>query len=961
MISHRFVVLVVMLLVSEVTDVRAERPTEEWLRGSGEKLQVRLQGEVLLPDGQSASEFKLRGGLNTSGAMLPLEPTIDNHRFEVWFPVNRTRWYSMWLSVSDRNCLGYVKLGDYELRQAALDGVTLTLQSPTRKLNVKVTDQGVPVADAFVKAELGYGIDLRTRTDADGNASFGLLPEQTPNRLTAWTEAFRVGGFSFSRKPARDPNADQHEVELSRCRNQKLRFVDEQGAPVPGITFVMQMATAPPNYNYIGTNEHSTMTTDDAGEVMYPWFPDWEGQHFYVELHTDQWVCDGEPKIGSDGAAVFQLKKSKFADRKHVPGRVASANTGGGGFFVTLRSFQGEREGHSDILSTFTDPDGTFFLNVLPDATYCAWPLDAKWVGTITDLVPYRSATEEVTSPELEVTSGQQLEVMATVGPNKKPYSNLSIHFRRVHSFTWDKDGQERHGTSGPQWWATTNENGVATTSTLPGELIVSAYTPLWSTKEKVDVSSAEPAVVRLHREVEGKRLVTGRLILSDGLPSTLENATIAIGSIDGNTDDQQEMTVHDDGSFSFETQATEVGLFGYTHDGRAAGAIVVNDFDSPVQLQLLSTLDYHGQLLGDADRPLVEHRVQAVIRMEAERDYDAPFLKSFEATRFQTKTDALGNFTFPGLPRQMKVSLFADAIDGSDNVKWLDEVYLEPNEPRPRAISRLLKTTTAVETPLAQRYERTLRDGSIMGFRTMIITSGASEAVTEFVNRNFVDHHTNEQISRFMQLTISGSAEDLSAADLGFLKEKKWPLASQDRVFACAIDASGNELGRIDLEISQDGAADRAAEFVNQYAPPQLDAEQKWKKAFDEAKKSDRKVWACIGGRYCGPCFRLARWQDDHRDMLAQDYVMLKIDDFHDQNGRQVAEHLTRGRQHGIPFHAIFDVDGEMLIDSAGPLGNIGHPSGYEGKKYLRKMLLETRQRLTDAAIDQLVDSLSD
>jgi hypothetical protein len=173
--------------------------------------------------------------------------------------------------------------------------------------------------------------------------------------------------------------------------------------------------------------------------------------------------------------------------------------------------------------------------------------------------------------------------------------------------------------------------------------------------------------------------------------------------------------------------------------------------------------------------------------------------------------------------------------------------------------------------------------------------------------------------------------------------------------------NTQGNEVGRIDLEISQDGAADRAAEFVNQYAPPQLDAEQKWKKAFDEAKKSDRKVWACIGGRYCGPCFRLARWQDDHRDMLAQDYVMLKIDDFHDQNGRQVAEHLTRGRQHGIPFHAIFDIDGEMLIDSAGPLGNIGHPSGYEGKKYLRKMLLETRQRLTDAAIDQLVDSLSD
>jgi hypothetical protein len=49
------------------------------------------------------------------------------------------------------------------------------------------------------------------------------------------------------------------------------------------------------------------------------------------------------------------------------------------------------------------------------------------------------------------------------------------------------------------------------------------------------------------------------------------------------------------------------------------------------------------------------------------------------------------------------------------------------------------------------------------------------------------------------------------------------------------------------------------------------------------------------------------------------------------------------------------------LLIDSAGPLGNIGHPSSFEGKKHLRKMLLETRRNLTDVEIDQLVESLGD
>ena len=44
------------------------------------------------------------------------------------------------------------------------------------------------------------------------------------------------------------------------------------------------------------------------------------------------------------------------------------------------------------------------------------------------------------------------------------------------------------------------------------------------------------------------------------------------------------------------------------------------------------------------------------------------------------------------------------------------------------------------------------------------------------------------------------------------------------------------------------------------------------------------------------------------------------------------------------------------MLIDNKGPLGNIGYPGDIEGKKHLRKMLLATRQNLSDAAIDQLL-----
>ena len=279
-----------------------------------------------------------------------------------------------------------------------------------------------------------------------------------------------------------------------------------------------------------------------------------------------------------------------------------------------------------------------------------------------------------------------------------------------------------------------------------------------------------------------------------------------------------------------------------------------------------------------------------------------------------------------------------------------------KPNESRSRAVSRLAKTSrSANATPLAERYEKTRRDCGLLGFHLMVIISSDTENVTEFVDQNFVDYQTNKDVSAFMQIVFSRGRKSLESVDTAFLKEQNWQLPAEGRVFACAIDAKGKELGRVEIDVSDKRAGQEAAAFIHQHAPAPVDAEKKWHEAFTVASRSRRRVWARISQRYCAPCFRMARWLDDHHKLLEKDYVMLKIDNIRDQNGIRVAKRLTRGKNHGVPFHAIFDQDELMLIDSAGPIGNIGHPSGIEGKKQLRKMLLETRRSLTDAEIDQL------
>src|SRR5688572_21392875 len=156
----------------------AEQPSDEWLRGSREHLQLCLHGEVMDADGQPATGLQIAAYMNATIRDHQLKPSINGHRFEIWIPVNQPHWYSVWLRASsaDSNRVAYERFNEYQLRQAAIDGLKLTLESPTRKVSIKVTDHGQPVPRATVKAELGFGIELRSTTGADGIARLALLP-----------------------------------------------------------------------------------------------------------------------------------------------------------------------------------------------------------------------------------------------------------------------------------------------------------------------------------------------------------------------------------------------------------------------------------------------------------------------------------------------------------------------------------------------------------------------------------------------------------------------------------------------------------------------------------------------------------------------------------------------------------------------------------------------------------------
>ena len=952
-------IVAIVFAATHFPTLGAEPDQHTWLRGSGKDLQIRFHGIVLDSNGQPATDLNIACGTNSTYSVPTLQPTRQGNHFEIWLPVNTANQYSLWLRAASaaNKQVAYKQLNAYELRQAAIDGVELKLQAPTSHKRFLIQDQGHPVADATVKIELGYGIELRTASDTEGIAQFELLADQEISHVTAWTSDFRIGGFSFSRQPTHDPNDDEFVVDLTKCRNQRMRFVDHDGAPVPGIEFNLQVATAPPNYNYLGANENSRLQTDQSGEVLYRWFPDWKDQYFYADLFTPGWVLIGDPELAGD-VFVFKLKRGK--ERKPIRGRVKSSSTDVGGFYVTLRSFQGERENYSDVLSTFADADGTFSVDVLPDARYCAYVLDALWVGKMIDLIPYAPTLDQINSPELSVFAGQEVEVIATSGPQRKPIPNLTISFRREHDFQWQEDGETQRGTGGPQWWVTTDESGLATTRTLPGKLDVSVYTPKWRTEKKVDVHVHEITTVTLHRESDEKHTVHVQLVFADGRDVNWKDIVIQAAAVDGNYDDQPTPERRADGSFSFETIAAEVAVFASTKNGRNAGSVIVKDLAEPFQLELRPTLSCDGLLLDAKHRPLVDHRVLGVVRIENGDDSAAPLAKWLEARHIETRTDQHGNFTLTGVPSAIPLTIYADPIDGTSDLAYLDEIILQPNESRPTTTFELGKGSPGDRNvPLADRYRNMLRDCAATGYRPLLILASGAGPIDEFVHEHFVDAEKNGEVAGFVQVTLTGDQDHLQADDLAFLQSHDWHLPAPGHALAILFEPDGTEAGRLEIDVRDPQSAQAAADFIHQHAPPQHDADDEWTAAFAEAQRSHRRVWARVSGRYCGPCFSLARWLDEQHQLLQKDYVLLKVDDARDAHGAEIASRITRGKQQGIPFHAIFDPDGLLLIDSEGPLGNIGFPSSVEGKRHLKEMLLETRQNLTDTEINQLVDSI--
>jgi beta-lactamase regulating signal transducer with metallopeptidase domain len=955
-------------VAAQVVKTEGANEKVDWLRGTGETLEIRIAGEIVDQSGKPAEGAKLVVQYLKNGEATDLEVSRDGQKFEVWVPLATPQWsfFGFYGSSADGKQMIAKRIAHRQLRQSAIDGMPLQLQPFERTMEIKVVDKGSPVEGASVFVDSRARDNDLAVTDKDGIARFGMSANDEPSEITAWTADHRIGGYQFSRQPTRDAKLAQHTIELSPCQPQKVRFLqDADGKPVEGIGFCLYGATPTPYYNYVGLIPASTMKTDAQGEAIYEWYPDWPQHHFYVDRLDQNWVRVSKEKIAADGAIEVRVKKSKLAQRQPITGELTSFDGKPGGYFLEFRSFAGEEESRMDVLYAVTDSEGKFTISVLPGAVYYGHVDDERYFSDIVDWLPYDSKTNKSSSPKFSVKEGVPVEVFVGEGPNKKPIANQYVSLFNEHSHAFMEKGETRRGTGSHQWWVITDENGIGRGFARADRELKAAVNQLdWRMEKTVQPKDGRFERIELHRPIAGRLKVKGQLIIPAELGSSLEVGEMQYGAMDGQSMDHDQVKVDAEGRFAFETASPLFGVYASTKDKKAAIAQIVESsaIGETLSLQLDATGEYQGRILDEAGKPKADYPVRATIGLTSKRKSETGSPTWFFAQVSSAKTDAEGNFTLAGIPFGIKTSIYGGAGDDNGRIA-LDEVALDAGEKRPKAVHRLSAVAPSApdkRPPLKTQFENALRDAKLGGWRTMVVTYEGTPENREFVTQQLYNYDDNNDVSGFMHVFYRTGGESVTADDQAFAESMNWPAPGEGKVFACAMDESGKELGRTELDIKDTAAPEKASKFMHEFAPQPADARKKWDEAFALAAKTNRKVWVRVSQRFCGPCLVLNRWLDDQKELIEKDYVLLKVCNVRDLNGSEVAARFWDYKSgNGVPFHAIFDPSGAKIIDSAGPLGNIGAPSGYEGGKHLRKMLMDSRKNLTEEEIDKLIKSL--
>jgi hypothetical protein len=805
--------------------------------------------------------------------------------------------------------------------------IELTLL-PAACHEVTVLSCGQPVEGAHLAAS-GPGFRVRGVTDKDGKCRIHMPAGQTLRELFAWHPELGVTRKRDWESGIPEPATS---LTLPEPVPYTIRVVDPDGQPVSD----QKIGTALTRYL-----DAARKQTNEDGQVVLPWVPRETPRFVGVDLVSSSWKIDDVDSEPEERITTVHLRR-----RTPVEGRVVMPEGAPSeGLLITGFGFGPGNRG--DIPCARVRKDGTFTINVASAHGYILGVADREWASNLWSGVILGSDSDEPRLVELEAYPATSLKVKVTRGENRQPIRDAWVEVSRRGSVGFlDRSGNPRQGRGSVREWLRTDAHGIARTGVGRGEVEVRLSSGAWEEVTQVAAKPDEPVEVEFHRNWLGKRRVTARMTLDGAAyqPSPdLDAFAWTERSPEIDVIHKPELRESGEMELSFDQEAAAILVI--DRGKRRSGFVRLGLDDLSAELVMQPTATYRGTLLDEKGGPIADRRVRLLTA--------SSFLEILEPQ----PTDAEGQFVFTGVPVEIPLTVgivdepyaFEKRLFEPGEVRTDDRLKVRLSDaPAPRA---------PATRPLAERVVRACENVRVTGMRALVVLQGdESEDVSNLAGR-LLNYHEVEPAIRYLSVRATPAQWRPHAA---YLKQRNWPSPEEGEIVMIVLSGSNETIATERIRSEDVGAGVTiGSEFLTEHMPASHDALALVAEANEKAKTSGRRVWIIEGGPRCGPCFRLARWMEPHRATLEKDYVLVKLMGGIDEHVEEVIQRLT-DTPHGIPWYAITEPDGSVLITSDSPLGNIGFPSSLEGRRHFRKMLAETANRLMAEEIDGLMESLS-
>ncbi len=886
---------------------------------------------------------------------------------------------------------------------------------PAREFAVNVRDKsGTGVAGAWVGAASEFQSVAHVITNADGTGRL-LIPADAPlMHVFAMKDGVGFDYHLFWRKDER--RTDPYRLEpdfmgplsfiLNGAKSVTLTIVDDDGNPLPGVKLDPWLYRKPARGSRINLSGLVELqkTSDVQGKATFDVPADLDQvTNFWTRLDgycaPERAIYDPQKPVTDLRVQLLKLIPLHGYVRDADGNPVADAKVHINGVGYHLDEFRGE---------VTTDSAGAFTAEVNPELYYgFGADKDVRAAQMVFAMV-HRQAPQPI---ELKLDRTMPVRLKVTMGPENVPAANVDIAFYqreegsyyklpKQQQFPGESIGRRYISPMIVQSLKTDADGKLTVHAPVPGDLSLYAYVNRgqavvhfkikdWQTyslveqtgpgrrqEKTLDITHPQQGIaLELNADAPAvaNRMLKGHVVLRDNPTVSVPDIRITFRSV-GDKFPRDDSVSNKAGDFIIQQDKALQYLFGTSLDGKLRGIATVKPENNSATLLVGPTASMRGRLVDSDGHPLGGKTIQW--------GFVVKHLFGTFSTNFGSNavTDPSGLFhldgVVPGYEYELsvvtKVGASGERMEyrrvatktapTAEEVDLGDVMLAADREYKPKTASDYSTESFGKPGSITERLKNA-HEIAMLSYQQVLVVLGSPDRPA--AKKFFEFRHDPENSDAWAALAdyalVSANVDDPKNGARAWASQFNIDCKSPRVVFVI-LDMNGHYVTHVgDLDLSTGDQLDRSKliAFAKQHALAKPDAKQLLAAGLARAKAEGKRVLVEVSGPYCSWCVKLGRYFEAHHEQLDKDYVIVTLD-YRFAHGQDVISRL-RSIEGGIPWMAILDEDGKMLITSDDPkIGNIGYPGEASGRAQWERMLRATARHMTAADIQNLLDSLT-